>query len=419
MTIQPGAMLYTQGFGSRPENVEVPHIENRTPAATDNIYPLGKRWIYPNSNIEYTLTSYTVSNGVLSANWTELGTESGSLNTLTGDSGGAITPTAGNITLAGTSSQITTAGSGSTITLSLDGPYTPATYTAHGVLIGEGSSSIVATTPGTNGQLLIGSTGADPAFATLTSTGGTITVTGGAHTLNIDLAAPVTVPNGGTGATSLTAHGVLLGEGTSAVVATAVGATNSVLQGSTGADPAFTTTPTVATLNTTGALTVGNALTVTAGGAAVTGTTTINTTGAATTTIGTGGTGAVAIGNATGNTAVTGSLTASTTLTATLGAITATNGNLVLGSAGNKLLVHATTAASDSIGTSAAMTSGTVTVSTTAVTAASKIFLTHNTVGGTIGILSAPTASIVAGTSFVINSSSALDTSTVNYWIVN
>ncbi len=53
------------------------------------------------------------------------------------------------------------------------------------------------------------------------------------------------------------------------------------------------------------------------------GTANINATGAAATTIG-AGTGTVAIGNATGNTAVTGSLTASTGLVATLGGIAAT-----------------------------------------------------------------------------------------------
>jgi len=47
------------------------------------------------------------------------------------------------------------------------------------------------------------------------------------------------VPHGGTGAATLTAHGVLVGEGTSPVAATAVGGTNTVLHGTTGADPTF------------------------------------------------------------------------------------------------------------------------------------------------------------------------------------
>jgi len=70
-------------------------------------------------------------------------------------------------------------------------------------------------------------------------------------------------------------------------------------------------------------------------------------------------------------------------------------------------------------GTSAAMVAGTITVTAPSVTATSIILLTANTPGGTQGTLSAPTASIVAGTSFVINSSSNTDTSTVNYVIYN
>ncbi len=172
-------------------------------------------------------------------------------------------------------------------------------------------------------------------------------------------------------------------------------------------------------LTTTTSLTAGSGFTVSAGTTSITGTTNINTTGAAVTTIGVGGTGAVHIGNATGNTAVTGSLTASTTLTATLGNITATNGNLSLAHTGNKLLIHASTAASDAIGITAAMTAGTITVSTTAVTANSIIFLSANTLGGTPGTLSAPSGSITPSTSFVITSSSSSDTSTVNYHIIN
>ena len=66
-------------------------------------------------------------------------------------------------------------------------------------------------------------------------------------------------------------------------------------------------------------------LTVTPGPISLTGTTTINTTGAASTTIGTGGTGTVSIGNATGNTAVTGVLTVSSNIFATNGSISAGN----------------------------------------------------------------------------------------------
>lgn len=90
-------------------------------------------------------------------------------------------------------------------------------------------------------------------------------------------------------------------------------------------------------------------------------------------------------------------------------------GNLALLTAGNKIKIA--TGSNASAGQSGAMTAGSITISTTAVTSNSLIFLTHASIGGTQGILSVGT--ITAGTSFVINSSSALDTSTVNYWIIN
>lgn len=54
----------------------------------------------------------------------------------------------------------------------------------------------------------------------------------------ISLVTPVTVPNGGTGAGTFTANGVMLGNGTSALGVTAVGGSGTVLKG-TGAAPSF------------------------------------------------------------------------------------------------------------------------------------------------------------------------------------
>ena len=125
-------------------------------------------------------------------------------------------------------------------------------------------------------------------------------------------------------------------------------------------------------------------------------------------------TGAMVAG--TGLTATTGGVTATAGgVTATLGDITATNGNLVLGTAGDKLKIKV--GANASCGVSAAMTAGSITISTTAVKTASLIFLSAATPGGTQGSLSVGT--IVDSTSFVINSSNAADTSTVNWLIIN
>lgn len=108
--------------------------------------------------------------------------------------------------------------------------------------------------------------------------------------------------------------------------------------------------------------------------------------------------------------------------TAPADAVTVT-GNLNLLVSGNKLKIA--TGSNASIGTST-LVAGTVTVSTTAVATGSHIVVCYDTPGGTLASgLSAPVASIVNGTSFVINSLTTagvvntLDTSSVRWWIVN
>jgi len=77
------------------------------------------------------------------------------------------------------------------------------------------------------------------------------------------------------------------------------------------------------------------------------------------------------------------------------------------------------TGANTSTGTSGAMSSGAVTVSNTSVTSSSKI-LAYPAVLGTVTLPQAYYISaITAGTSFVITSQSATDTSTWNYVIIN
>ncbi len=91
-------------------------------------------------------------------------------------------------------------------------------------------------------------------------------------------------------------------------------------------------------------------------------------------------------------------------------------GNINLLAAGNKLKIA--TGSNASIGT-ATLSSGSVTVNTTAVTANSIIIAVTNTESGTQGMLQVKSGNIVPGTSFIIESSDAGDNSTVNWWIVN
>lgn len=82
-------------------------------------------------------------------------------------------------------------------------------------------------------------TGTTPAISTIAKAPG-------------DVSGTLPVANGGTGNTTLTAHGVLVGEGTSAIAPTAAGAANTVLIGNgASADPTFSASPIVTTLAAT------------------------------------------------------------------------------------------------------------------------------------------------------------------------
>ena len=179
------------------------------------------------------------------ANSLNLSTTNAAAETLTGNSGGAIAPVAGNINTLGTGS-ITIAGAGSTLTTQLTGltnhavlvgagtatmtnigpsatvgqilqsagvsadpAYSTATYpltttasqilfssatntvtglaTANRAVLTTGTTGIpVLTALATNGQLIIGSTAGAPAAGTLTSTGGTVAITPGSNTINLE-----------------------------------------------------------------------------------------------------------------------------------------------------------------------------------------------------------------------------------------
>ena len=72
MTIQRAGAFYNQGFGTSYEQVEIPYIAQRDPTAADGIspqFPVGKRWINTaNSNI-FTLIGFSSAGGNLTANW--------------------------------------------------------------------------------------------------------------------------------------------------------------------------------------------------------------------------------------------------------------------------------------------------------------------------------------------------------------
>lgn len=161
-SFQPGANLYTAAFGTRPENVEVPHIDSRAPASTDVLYPIGKKWVNTVSNNTYTLTSFTSALAVVSANWI---VEGGSSTVLS---------------VAGTANQITATNVSGAVTLS-----TPSSFVAPGSI--TATTTLTATSgaiTATNGNLVLSTagnklsiaTGANASIGSAVLVGGTVTV---------------------------------------------------------------------------------------------------------------------------------------------------------------------------------------------------------------------------------------------------
>lgn len=132
------------------------------------------------------------------------------------------------------------------------------------IAIGVSAGSAVTTAVAVN-NIYIANSGANEANTIRIGTGGTQTALyiAGAYgvtpggTINVALVdsnhqfgsvANLAVAQGGTGAATLTDHGVLLGSGTGAITPTAVGATGEVLIGNTGADASWSANPTVTSI---------------------------------------------------------------------------------------------------------------------------------------------------------------------------
>lgn len=163
----------------------------------------------------------------------------------------------------GTANEIAASSATGNVTLSLVGPHGFSTQTAHGVILGEGTSALAASAAGTSGQPFIsGGSSADGAYGALNLAGGSSLVTG-----------TLPVGNGGTGSASAPTSGQLpIGNagGTAYAPQTLAGdvaslsATGNLVLGkvngvSYGSGPSTNTVPVVTGSNTTTYETVPNA----------------------------------------------------------------------------------------------------------------------------------------------------------------
>ena len=197
--------------------VVVPYITRTFPPTESFLdFNVPTIWVDTASESAYILVSKAL--GV--ADWVFIGGTPGNVIGLTSNSGGQVMPNAGNINIVGDGVTITGVGNpaDSTITLSVIGGVAT-TYTAN-----SGTAS-----PSAGNLNILGGTG--------------ITTAGSGSTITVNLTTPVTVPLGGTGQTSFTQNGVILGNNTSALSETAAPTQGEVLTAS-GTTPVFSRTVT-------------------------------------------------------------------------------------------------------------------------------------------------------------------------------
>jgi hypothetical protein len=155
MSLARRALQYVGVRAKNPPNVQLAVIN----PTSQNDFIKGDLWL--NTALD---TAFMWSGDT----WIALGSgTTGAIVTLTGGSGGALSPTAGNMNILGTANQITSTGSGSTITFSL-----PSAITAPGSL--TTTTSLAATTTITAGTTITATAG------DITATLGNIVVNGAA-----------------------------------------------------------------------------------------------------------------------------------------------------------------------------------------------------------------------------------------------
>ena len=146
---------------------------------------------------------------------------------------GLTTFSAANYALYSTNASTLTAG---TLPVAAGGT-AATTFTANGVVYGNGTSALGVTAAGTTGQVLVGNTGSAPSWATLSSStvssfsaGSTGFTPNSATTGAVTLAGTLNVANGGTGQTTYTDGQLLIGNtsGNTLTKATLTGTANQV-----------------------------------------------------------------------------------------------------------------------------------------------------------------------------------------------
>lgn len=212
----------------------------RAPTSSDKAYVKGTLWLDTADSAAFMWPG--------SGNWIALGSgTTGAITTLTGGSGGAISPLAGNISILGTANQLTSTGSagGHSITFSI-----PTTFIAPG--------TIASTTTITSGTAMVATTTVT-AGTGITSTTGNIVASAGNISATLGSVAAGTSVTAGTtvtatlGAITATNGNLVFGTAGNKILSTSVATTTTAGANSFGSVTLVGGTATVATTAVTAA----------------------------------------------------------------------------------------------------------------------------------------------------------------------
>lgn len=120
MTIPVSNINYSVATGGSSTAPFITLLRTRPPTQNDTTYAVTQRWVNTSTGLEYILTGFNTPSGSLQANWLNI-TSGGSsnLNSLTGNIGGVVTPTASNINVVGDGTTIEATGNPGTSTITL------------------------------------------------------------------------------------------------------------------------------------------------------------------------------------------------------------------------------------------------------------------------------------------------------------
>jgi hypothetical protein len=339
-----------------PQGLYVPNpktvIAKRAPATTDVGYEFGTLWVDKIAGASYQMVMISAG----AATWITLGGGSGAVATLTGNSGGAISPVAGNINIVG-GAGVTVTGAGSTLTIALTGGGTaidsfvpdagtnPVVPSATGSVTMAGTANQITTTGGLNsltfsvpaifiapGSIAATTTATAVSFITSSATVGTTYTNNSITPTGSDANISLLVNGKGTGGV-VHSRGLVGGDVT--FEATNTDNTNAAsnagfeaaVGGTSAGDPYFQSLISGGQVFSWG---IDNS--------------TANDDWVLSKSATLGTSNQIVIDGSTGAFSTVAGITAATTLTATLGNITATNGNFVASAAGTGLVLPVGTA---------------------------------------------------------------------------